>query len=253
VFETGIAATHLGWNRIILLFSEQSAKFEHLPFDFDRHRISRYTLTDDAKKLEGRIEPLTSLLVKALRLIASNRPKRPHELKSKSAEEIKRDRDVENIKWFFRPFSVGLLDIHLTEVPYRLHSFALFMRGCMEFVLSRSSFKLYDQPAYDLICSLTENLKKTLRYDHLYRDVNTDFVQRFGRRVECRDFREEMEARAEEMEAAAEIRKAAAETRGVLNELVEYVRNEYISIDIDETSTQCAKEYSKAIGKEEET
>jgi hypothetical protein len=36
--ETGIAGAHLGCNRIILLFSEHTANFENLPFDFDRHR-----------------------------------------------------------------------------------------------------------------------------------------------------------------------------------------------------------------------
>jgi hypothetical protein len=96
-FETGIAGAHLGWNRIILLFSEQSATFEKLPFDFDRHRISKYTLSEDAKKLEGRIEPLAALLTSALRLIASNRPKRPSELEGKSDDEIKNSRQEENI------------------------------------------------------------------------------------------------------------------------------------------------------------
>jgi hypothetical protein len=45
VFELGYAAAQLGWNRIILIFNESFGLLGELPFDFDRHRISPYKLS----------------------------------------------------------------------------------------------------------------------------------------------------------------------------------------------------------------
>jgi hypothetical protein len=223
-----------------LLFSEQTATFENLPFDFDRHRISKYKLTEDAKKLEGRIEPLAALMTSALGLVVSNRPKRPSELDGKSDDEIKRSRDEENISWFLRQFSIRLLDIHLRDAPDMLHYFAPHMHDGMQHVISRADFKLYDKRAYDLICGVADKLGKTLAYDHLYRPLTNNWVQAFGRL-------DRYENEQEEMKAAKEIQAALIDTRHALDELIEHVRNNYLRIDIDETSRQAAKEYSKAI------
>jgi hypothetical protein len=121
-----------------------------------------------------------------------------------------------------------------------LHYFAPYMHDGMQYVISRPDFKLYDKRAYDLICGLTDRLGKTLAYDHLYRPLNNNWVQAFGRR-------DRYENEQEEMKAAAEIQAALIDTRGALDELLEHVRNNYLRIDTDETSRQAAKEYSQSI------
>lgn len=72
VFELGYAAAHLGWARIVLLFNKAIAEFKDLPFDFDRQRISPYTLEPGAEKAASK--PLSDLVNKALDIIATENP-----------------------------------------------------------------------------------------------------------------------------------------------------------------------------------
>ncbi len=240
-FETGIAAASLGWSRMILLFWDKSGPFENLPFDFDRHRISKYELDATAKKLEGKIEPISKLLTEALRTIISERPKKPAEIVERTPDQIKRARDEDNLKWFLNQFSVQMLDFHTREAPENLHYFAPYMHENMSYVLSRLDFALYDKRADELIRRLTDKLGETLRYDHLYRELNNQNIQAFGRRDERGDFREA------EAAAATAILSAASETRDQLNLLVDYIRNEYLAIDLDQTSARAEREYYSAI------
>jgi hypothetical protein len=85
-FEVGYAAAHLGWKRMILLTNLSIARYEDLPFDFDRQRISQYRVKE-ANDKKG-IERLTDLLITALKAILNGNPARPAELRMMDPAQV---------------------------------------------------------------------------------------------------------------------------------------------------------------------
>ena len=143
-FELGLAAAHVGWDRVIMLFNEGLAAFDQLPFDFDRHRITKFTVTaeaagDKAKRLE-----LTKTIKLALKTIVDANPARPRELEGKTPEETRHARDVANIKALFRQLSLNFLHMHLREMPDRRHFFVAWMYDGAHAVIDSPAFDLYD-------------------------------------------------------------------------------------------------------------
>jgi len=236
-YELGLAAAHLGWDRIILLFNEALAEFKDLPFDFDRHRISRYKIAE-AKVASGTGQKsLDSLVALAIDTIIDQNPLRPRDLEDKSEADIKRARDIANLSWFFRHMSIDLLGMHTREMPDMLHYFAPVMFDGLDAVLQSPSFKLYDESLEKRLRAMVRKLGKSLRFDHHYRELNNIWVQAFGLPGPYRDFQKEMDA-------AAEIRKIVASLARDLEKVIMAVRRDYLEIDLDETSRHFAKEYS---------
>ncbi|RWB39770.1 MAG: hypothetical protein EOQ46_26425 [Mesorhizobium sp.] len=156
-FELGLAAAHLGWDRIILLFNEEIADFKELPFDFDRHRISRYKIAEAEKKNTAQQQALTNLVTLAIDTIIGKNPLRPRDLEGKSDVEIKRVRDIANLRWFFRHMSVEMLGAHVREMPEMLNYYAPVMSDRLEEVLNSPSFNLYDTKFEKLLRSMVKN------------------------------------------------------------------------------------------------
>ena len=235
-YELGLAAAHLGWDRVILLFNEAVADFKDLPFDFDRHRISRYKIAE-AKTVAGAGQKsLDKLVTLAIDTIIDQDPLRPRDLEDKSEADIKRARDIANLRWFFRHMSIDMLGMHTREMPDMLHYFAPVMFDGLEAVLQSPSFKLYDETLEKRLRTMVRNLGKSLRFYHHYRELNNIWVQAFGQPGPYRDFQKEMDA-------AQEIRKIVASLARDLEKVIKAVRKDYLEIDLDETSRHFAKEY----------
>lgn len=239
-FELGLAVAHLGWDRIILLFSESIANFDKLPFDFDRHRISRYKIEDVNKPATVDQKKLTDLVTRAVEIILDQSPLRPRELEGKSEAEIKHSRDLVNIRWFFRHISIDMLGSHIQEMPQKLHYFAIIMSDGLEGVVDSPSFRLYDEALEDRLRSLYHDLNASLGFFAAYRETNSPWVQAFGMRGSDRDV-------AKEVEITGEIRKIVASLATNLDHVISRIRADYIEIDLDETSREFARGYCKMV------
>jgi hypothetical protein len=125
VFELGYAVAHLGWNRIILLINTELGKLEDLPFDFDRHRVSPFHMPENASKEERKA--LADLLFVAIRAVVNASPKRPAELRGLSPDQLRRNRDIENLRAILSTLHVPSLDEFC--VKHR----SLFGRDCSIF------------------------------------------------------------------------------------------------------------------------
>lgn len=246
-FELGFAVAHVGWYRSILLFNEELAKMENLPFDFDHQRITKYKMIDDKEKIKATQADLRSVLRVALEHIVLESPKRPSELKNKSETEIRRERDLVNIRWYLRQISTALIDLHVKELPERMHYFAAYMHDSLDAVVQRTDFKLYDQELQRVMLRLYKQLGDTLKYDRFYRELNNKWMQAFGTRRMGYFSPEEI---AEEEGAAREIASAARRLRKTLQLLVERIRTDYIEIDLDETNANFTAAYRRETGQE---
>lgn len=239
-YELGLAAAHLGWDRIILLFNEEVADFKDLPFDFDRHRISTYRMPETSKPAAPGQQALGALVGLAIETIIEQDPPRPRDLEGRSDEEIRRARDVANLKWFFRHMSIDLLGLHTRDMPEMLHYSAAMMFDGLDGVLNSPSFRLYDEKLEKLLRTMVRKLGKSLRFDEHYRDTNNIWIQAFGRRGQYSDYEKEMKA-------AADIRKIMASLARDLARVIAAVRKDYIEVDLDETSQHFAREYQDTV------
>ncbi|WP_316171104.1 hypothetical protein [Bradyrhizobium sp. SZCCHNRI1058] len=232
-FELGVASAQVGWSRIIMLFNAELAEMKDLPFDFDRHRISTFKMKEGQEKAGA--SALRGLVVEALSRIIVDNPKRPRELEGSSDEEIKRSRDIENIRWFMRHINTGFLDQHIQDMPTYLNWSAAFIFDGIDSIIRSSDFLLYDQDVYAAMKGLYDSLAETLRYEGHYRDTSNPKKQIFGTN------RMDMATRSDEEKAIEAIDKARAELQRYLTELITLLRERYLEIDIDATNRRCAK------------
>jgi hypothetical protein len=232
-FELGVASAQIGWSRIIMLFNLELAELKELPFDFDRHRISQFKMKEGEEKAGA--AALKALLEAAISRIIIDDPKRPRELEGRSDQEIKRSRDLENMRWFMRHLNTSYLDEHIEEMPTYLNWSAAFIFDGINAILRSSDFQLYDQDVYVAMQGLHDSLGETLRYDNFYRETNNPRKQAFGHNR----FNHVMTPEARQ--AQQNINKARGELKQYLAELIALLRERYLEIDIDETNRRCAK------------
>ncbi|WP_333567616.1 hypothetical protein [Sphingorhabdus sp.] len=243
-FELGLAAAYLGWDRIVMIFNESVAKFENLPFDFDRHRITKYKIAETKNVNEGEQKRLLKLVTVAIETIINQNPLRPRDIEGKSDAEVKHERDVVNLRWYLNQISIDLIGIHIRDMPQMLHYFAAMMVDGLEGVVSSPSFYLYDKKLEDLLRALYIDLRETLAYESIYRDLPNRWVHGLGLRGSQYDAKKEASA-------AKAIRKSIASLQVSLNRVIKKVRENYLEIDLDETSHVFGKHY-RAMVKEVE-
>lgn len=227
-FELGTASAHVGWSRIIMFFNDALAPLEELPFDFDRHRISTYAMAEGEEKAKA--AALRGLTRDALASIVRVDPKRPRELEGIDPEKVRRDRDIDNIKWFMRQLSTAALDQHIEESPGHVRFRTAVMLDAVREVMAKSAFSIYDGDVLSEMTGLRDSLGTTLAYDHLYRGTANMKVQVFGRG----DFMET----DEEREAWKVINAARADLAKHLQALLALIRERYLEVDIDVTNAE---------------
>ena len=89
-YELGLAAAHLGWDRVILLFNEAVAEFKDLPFDFDRHRISKYRIAEAKTVASAKQNSLAALVTLAIDTIIDQDPPARRRRRAHRPPEIRR-------------------------------------------------------------------------------------------------------------------------------------------------------------------
>lgn len=239
MYELGFAVSQLGWGRIILLFNTEFGCFpEDTPFDIDRHRASPYALEldKDKKTTLKKIGPLTSLLNEALTAIIVNNPDKPSEGKELSPEERKRKRDISNINWAISTLHLPSLDHHITQVPRCIDDRIFYFWESFKGVVSNSLFHLYDKKIDSLMKKFYTEWETTISFGQHYH---------MGSNVNINIFSNPMDAplNKEQEQDWNTIALAAKKLYSTKNDLLDYLRNEYIEVDIDDCNNKAWQEY----------
>ncbi len=225
VFELGYAVATIGWDRVILILSVATGALSDLPFDFDRHRAMRATIPDTPKHPAR--SNFVKFLVEALELIASKNPKRPFELKNKTAEQIQRERDISSLRWLLERIHFPTVDGHVERAPHYLSQNAVAMADEISAVTENSLFHIYDSELREAVDRFGEAWKGSFD-DRFYHETHSgDYVFTnpgdtwlTGQKKEAWDA----------IEAALKIVRAAKD------DLLRIIRERYIEIDIHETN-----------------
>jgi len=242
VFELGYAVAHLGWSRVVMMTNLAFAKVQDAPFDFDRHRISTYTLAEDAKS--NNQDKLNALVKSALKAIVVQNPKRPAEVKGLSEAQIKHTRDVENLTWLLDTIHLPTIDSHLESIPYRIDYKVLIFWEDFRGVVESSLFRLYDEDLKRAVMQFYKGWKKTVSHGECYHETSNPSVYVFSNPMDG-PLSSKQEEHWEEIEKGG--RAMAAAKRKILR----IVEKRYLEIDIKKTNRTAWDAYKKFVKDED--
>lgn len=253
LIELGFAVATLGWSRIIMLYNETIGNFPNdVPFDFDRHRISTFKVKDKSDT-NGK-GSLRGLLTAALQEVIEKNPARPDMAIEKQNLLKKRDRDIALMKPLLSTLHLPLFEKFLGEAPRLIDTRILHHYDAFHAIFNQTSFHLYDKKMHELLQKLDEHWTKSLSYDHSYRDSSSEHMQVFGistsewkketdpkkKAEQEQDYYKIKENEAKEFEILSTIIR---ELRNAFAELINYIKESYIEINLDETSGSAREQF----------
>jgi len=225
-FELGVAVSHLGWNRVVLLFNTTSGELTDLPFDFDRHRVSTF---DPSSK-----EKLRGLMKAALKVIIEKQPQRPRAEFDPKLEM--RRRDVRTLSDMLMYIHWPTIREHFQNAPKVVSKQALMLAEQLHGYMEASTFIIHNPElsmrAVRLAMNWAKSISHPARYemlrghDHYTFTYSDDAKQRLREEAEW----EVIENQLREMNEAA-------------NDLARYLATEYLEVDLLEREDAAWKAY----------
>ena len=236
LIELGYAVAVLGWERIVLLFNKTHGVFpDDLPFDVDRRRFTHFTIKDGADK-SGKGN-LKAILLIAITSILKAKPLKPDEKKKLTPEEQKRRLDIGNIKWALKAINIQIMDEFIEQMPrviqHRILHFWEGFRGVME----SSSFHIFDEQTKQLIVDFYRHWEISLSFPEMYRSTPSNNLI-FGPPYD-------MPYNAEEQNAWNILMNEKVQLNLSFRKLLKHIREHYMEIDLDETSTHAIQEFAR--------
>lgn len=236
MFELGYAVSLLGWERILMLFNGYYGNFQtELPFDLEKKRIIPYNIgagSDTSGKGD-----LRTKIKNNLELILKNNPLKPNQSTSKSASQIRIEKDLANLSKLFSTIHLPTIDLYIHYLPNRIiDKIFFFLYGVQELVGS-SSFHIYNEELNKYIYDFINIWEKTLNYSQLFTvDSTQNYILHlpfdiFERRKDEEDFEQ--------------LTKEVIELKIKYNALIKYVRENHFEVDIDNLSLIAGEKYNK--------
>lgn len=177
VFELGYAVAQLGWGRIVLLFNEEFGLLNQLPFDFDRHRVSPYRLTQTSNGQQRR--SVASLAEVALTSVLKADPPRPAATRVPSGHEIRRSRDLRNLERVLSKVHIPSLEAHMEEDPHRILHIIHFCWLDFDAEMSSSQMHFYDRDLDARLRAFHKAWARSMSYPSEYHPDATPIIRAF--------------------------------------------------------------------------
>lgn len=238
LIELGYAIATLGWSRIIMVFNTNYGNFpQGLPFDVDRHRATVFSIKDKTDKV-GKSQ-LSSVLKNAIEAIIKAAPLKPNEEKSISPTEIKRKKDIENLRKLLNYIHVPTLDLFLEDIPSTIIEEIFYYQYNYRDFIESNSFHIYDDKLLKILTDLNSNWKILLSYPkHYDSERNGNNYKFYMPWHEKPDY-------AEAQKDYNYLLKVRLEFEKNFKNLFKLIRLEYIEIDLDESSKKAFEMYQE--------
>ena len=174
---------------------------------------------------------LRSTLGDALKLIARENPKRPQEFEAKTPEMIHRERDVKQLKEVFYWINVSMLDGVLNG---RLGIIGLDFCDYLEAIINAAGFHFYDATLQGLLIDFYKAWEQC--------DQHADAMETNTQSTELR-FVLPMDAfvSREQERQYKETKSFAVPLRQTLDALLNYVRANYLEIDVSASGAEAVR------------
>lgn len=237
LIELGYAIAELGWERIILLFNTEFGTFpQDLPFDIDRHRATPFSIKNKNDK-SGKSQ-LSKVLKNAFKVIIEQKPLKKVDQKKLSPQAKKRKIDITNLKWCLKYIHIPTMDYFLEEMPSRIIKNIFFYQQGFREVVESNSFHIYKEKLLSLITELNKNWSISLAYGHQY---DPDRFGNYYKYYTPSDIFPNDKSQ-EEYNYLLKVREEFIE---VFKSFLQYIRTEYLEIDLDATSKIALENYHK--------
>ncbi len=246
--ELGYAIRVLGWDRIVLVFNKAHGKLpDDLPFDARSHRTLAYTcLTEtDAKgkptsackaAMSNARGQLKSDLMAAMTEVLAHQPKRPEAIVTSSPADIKRQRDVEQLRKVFHWIHLGVLGVYIQRLGdfARATNAGVMMYESLRDLVADTRFYLSDVELRKRILAFVTAWGNSQKYAG-----NMEPGEQEGQFLMPGDL-----SQSREQEKQVKYTMAQAEPlRKALEELKAYVSENYVEIDLTTAGEDGWKEY----------
>lgn len=235
LIELGYAIATLGWERIIMLFNKVHGTFPtDLPFDIDRHRATPFEIND--KKDNNGKSQLSQVLKVSIRAIIEKVPLKPDEKRKETPEEKKRNIDVSNLKWALNTIHITTFDQFLDGIPDLIIGRIFYFKDSFVAVLDSNTFHIYDQELFSKLQKFKDNWIKSLSYYQHYGPDGSGKNYRFHLVLDTFQSDQARKDFYELVEIRSELEKD-------FKDLLQFVRYNYLEIDLDETSKNAFESY----------
>lgn len=228
LIELGFAIATLGWERIILLFNKEHGNFPNdVPFDIIQNRITDFKITD--KKDNGGKKQLLKSMEVAIKAIIEKNPLKPEDLREKTPEEKKRDIDIRNLELLLNTIHIPTFDDFIEKIPRKIIGNIFYFKDSFVSIFESNTFHIYDQDLLDKLTIFKDNWIKSLSF---YQHYNPDYSNKNYNFYMIADTFQNGQAE-KDYHTLVDIR---SELENNFKDLLYFVRNHYIEIDIEEAS-----------------
>jgi hypothetical protein len=246
MIELGYAIAHLGWERIIMLFNTSYGDLKDAPFDIVVNRITDYKLSpkpEDVteKQLQGNQKQLSQKIHEALKLIIEKSPKKPRYKTEITPEETKRNSDILTIKTILETIHITSMTNHINEAPKNVYTEIFHFYNSFKGKLTSGNYYLYDDKLKDLVEKVYVTWGKTLHDDY---GEHYGFSEGRCLFFEVHDY---MPLTDKQQKDWNDIEEALRELQLVFNEFLNYIRENYLEINLKETTSTAWREYIDCI------
>ena len=244
IFELGYAVAYLGWDRIVMLFNTAYGSFPNdVPFDIDRQRASpyKYSLPDKDERLtttqlSGLKKHLINLVFAALKGIIEHNPVKPMNEAYLTPEEKKRRSDISTLKLLLSSIHIPTLDEHLVEAPHKVNNKVFHFWESFNAIVSSNLFYLYDERLRSLVSDVRQSWCESLSYGDQYHGSpwgDAAFFSNPG----------DMPLTDEQQRDWNAIEQSLRRLGDRFQELLQYVRESYLEVDIEESNRAAWEDY----------
>lgn len=237
LIELGFAVATLGWNRIIMVFNTVHGTFPtDMPFDIDRHRAISFTIND--KKDGNGKNQLSKVLKVAIQDIIEKSPIKPDEKRKETPEQKKRSIDVSNLREALNTIHIPAFDYFLETMPDMIMKEIFYFRDSFVYIAESSLFHIYDMELSSRLTKFKTTWTKSLSFYQHYEPDTSGRCYRFYLVMDV--FQSEEAERDYKI-----ISQLCFELERDFRELLQFVRYNYLEINLEETSKNALEKYNK--------
>lgn len=228
LIELGFAIANLGWDRIILVFNLAFGDFpKDIPFDIGKRRVLTYNVANKSDK-NGQGQLRTNLR-NAIESIINTNPVKRSNSNSISNEEKRRERTVVNLRWILSNVHFPTIDLFLEDGPLKVNDkIFLFWHG-FEAIYNSSLFYIYDEELRRLFEEFHESWKDCMSKGYRYFPISRgggDIFRFSNEYLTDKDVQKDLDF----------LRSSYTRLSVILKKVVKFIMDEYIEIDLEETS-----------------
>lgn len=167
----------------------------------------------------------------------SSKPNKKHKV---TQEKRKRNIDVGNLKWALNTLYIPTFERFLNEMPDKIIGKIFFFKDSFVSVLESGTFQIYDQELLKRLKKFKKNWVKLLSFPQYYEPAGSD---------EHYEFRLKADAlhNKQGREALNKLIKIKSELDDDFKDLLRFIIENYLEIDLEEASKNAFKSYRASI------